>query len=138
MAIYASTSWIMYAGMRCNSILAFITSSIVRATLRQLSPSLNRKDFWSQQIFVTIELSFVPTSRAVFMIDRKDSFAGVVLEGNCNESQISDNVTKKNTQITSLSVSNAVCTKRNTIGDVINPNVAHRKNRRNIFVRCYV
>lgn len=135
MDIYAWKLCTKFAETHYTSILAFTTNSTVRTISRQLYASWNHMVCWSLPIFTITWSPFDLTLDAKVMTCKKNSFVGAKTEVNCNESQISDIVTKKNTPISRRSVLEAVCYH---LWILIKPNIACRNNLCNFFAGCYV
>lgn len=137
MGLFASASWIRSVRIIFEDCHQAITSFSVLHILRQRSSFLRRVAFLQQ--LINRKLSY-QSFRIVVLEDstpHKASFAGVGIEGNCNQFNFSDIVAKKNTQIDRLSVlRGAVCYNRKRT--VVRSRLAHCPNKINFFGRCYV
>ncbi len=132
----------LFAPISCNRfvktlsllILATTTSISVQVTSKRSLLSLNRRNCLSQLILMETEWLLNRISNMGISTDKTSCFVGANVEENCKEFKDYDILTKKNTQISSLSVLSAVCYEQWTLN---NPIVTCCANLINTFASIY-
>lgn len=135
MVLFAWTSWIRCAETHLTSILATITSITVRNMLGQSYGFWSLSICWLQLISMDFAWLYDLTLNVVIMTGKTRRFVGAEEEVNCNQFNRYDTLTKKNTQISRLSVLGVVCYEKWAL---VIPIVAFCANIINTFASCYV
>lgn len=138
MASFVSMSWSKCVETRLTWTSAITMSSSVQIILEQSLNFWKRRDTFSQQILKIIALPLGPIFAQGITTHKRERSVGVRGNLNCNQLICCGRLAKKNTQISSLDVLDAVCTRCDHSGNVVSPNVAHCKNTCNLFAECYV
>lgn len=135
MDLFVLKSWSKFANVPLSLMSRIITNTKVRDTLKQLLDSSNPSDYWLPLILTDIELPLSLMLIPGILIEKAIHFAGVEREVNSKVLKSFLMKTKKNTQISSLSVLSVVCYYH--LAQNIQM-IACCANLNNIFVSCYV
>jgi len=135
MGLFVSTLWNRCVEVLFPWISASITSTTAQATLRRSLGFLSLRNYSLQRMLMTLRSQLDLTSLMGILTGNHTLFVGANEEVNCNEINCYDTVTKKNTQISRLSVLSVVCYDYMVL---VNPIVASRAIIINIFASCYV
>ena len=136
MVSFVLISWTRYAETRFRATLATTMTRMIVKKISLLSNSWNLRIILSLQRLMSLWSLLDLILIMEVLMNKPESFVGVSLKRNCDEFITYARVTKKNTQISRLSVlSYAVCYR---LWSLLIQIVAPCANIINNFARCYV